>query len=180
MTSYDARLAAFADGRRLLRLRHPVPNDAAMACDACGSVEPRWLHLLKDEAAGRYALVGSNCVRALAELGVVRRRYAADIAEQAYADELTYRQVDQAPSAAVHQSPAPEPPAPPGPSLSETADGARLVAAVAMLQREKWATLTQALPLGADRWRFIALDRAGSGLEHLIVIGLNGRMSLAE
>ena len=174
MNGYEARLAAFADGRRLLRLRHPVPNDAAMACDACGSAEPRWLHLLKDEATGRYALVGSNCVRALTELGAVRRRYAPDVAAQAYADELAYRQAVQrasSPDGAYRQL---EPTAPTVPRPAGVGVGARLVAAVAVLHQEEWAALLQTLPLGAGRWRFLALDGEAAGLEDLVVIGVNG------
>jgi hypothetical protein len=68
------------DEQRLLHLRHPVRNEDSLSCDACGSAEPRWLHLLKDEATGRYALVGSHCVRALTDLGTVRRRDAQDSA----------------------------------------------------------------------------------------------------
>jgi len=48
------------------------------------------------------------------------------------------------------------------------------VAAVAVLGREEWTALIETLPLGAARWRFIALDGAGSGLDELVVIGVNG------
>jgi hypothetical protein len=52
------------------------------------------------------------------------------------------------------------------------------VAAVAVLQREEWATLMQALPLGADRWRFIALGEHAPGLYGLLVIGVNGSAAI--
>jgi hypothetical protein len=174
MNGYEARLAAFADGRRLFRLRHPIQNDDGVPCDACGSAEPRWLHLLKDDATGRYAMVGGNCVRALADLGVVRRRVASEVAAQAYVDERALRQADlELPTSGDHGSPFTS--AAPTPSQREPADlGRLLVAAVAVLGRDEWATLLQMLPLGAERWRFLALDGAAVGLEDLIVIGVNG------
>jgi hypothetical protein len=174
MNSYEARLVAFANGRRLLRLRYPVQNDNALACDACGSAEPRWLHLLKDEATGRFALVGGNCVRALTDLGAVRRRYAPEIAEQAYADERARRAVDQVLLTDAREDSVPEVCAPPAAPAEESGHGARLVAAVAVLQGEEWTTLLQTLPLGADRWRFIAFPDPASGMDDLVVIGVNG------
>jgi hypothetical protein len=48
------------------------------------------------------------------------------------------------------------------------------VAAVAVLREHEWATLVETLPLGADRWRFIALDGSASGLAGLVVLGING------
>jgi hypothetical protein len=60
------------------------------------------------------------------------------------------------------------------PTPAETASGTRLVAAVAVLKQWEWTTLMQALPLGVDRWRIIALDEPMSGLEDLIVIGVHG------
>jgi hypothetical protein len=173
-------LVAFADDRRLLRLRHPVQNDDAVACDACGSVEPRWLHLLKDEASGRYALVGSNCLRALTVLRVVRRRYAVDSADQAYAEELTHRLAERTTTADV-RTPMPGEHdvsgAVPGHVAVEECD--RLVAAVAVLTYDEWASLLRMLPFGAARWRFIATDGAAEGLDGLVVIGVHGSVSTA-
>ena len=106
----------------------------------------------------------------------MRRRYAPDIAERAYADELACRQAVQPPQSDAadepHQSVDAKPPSMTPPA--ETANGTRLVAAVAVLKRHEWANLVQTLPLGADRWRFIALDEPASGLDDLIVIGVNG------
>jgi hypothetical protein len=54
------------------------------------------------------------------------------------------------------------------------------VAAVAVLGREEWTTLLQALPLGVDRWRFIALDHDTADLAVLVVIGVNRGASTTE
>ncbi|MGE0544872.1 MAG: hypothetical protein AB7R89_32350 [Dehalococcoidia bacterium] len=56
----------------------------------------------------------------------------------------------------------------------EEGGGARLVVAVAVLEHEEWDTLLQLLPLSARHWRFIALDDFASGLDNLIVLGMNG------
>ena len=155
-SSYEARLAAFADGRRLVRLRHPVTNRDAVACDACGSSEPRRLHVLKDDASGQYFFAGSNCLQALTELGLIRRRYAADLAEHAYAEERARRHAEQElPASAAERSVDDATVA--APQSEPSADSPALVAAVVVLQPGDWATLLQALPLGADRWRFITI-----------------------
>ena len=171
MTSYEARLATFADGRRLLRLRHPVKNRDAVACDACGSSEPRLLHVLKDEASGQYCFTGSNCLQALAELGLIRRRYAPDVAEHAYDQELARRHTEHGMlvSPPDVQADATSPPVSPEAGATSSV----LVAAVAMLHPGEWATLLRALPLGADRWRFIAVGESTSRIADLLEVGVN-------
>lgn len=130
------------------------------------------MHLLKDETIGRFAFVGGNCVQALTDLGAVRRRCAPGIAERMYIEERALRRGE------------PLPPAPDGASdmipvrealrAVEEGGGARLVVAVAVLEHEEWDTLLQLLPLSARHWRFIALDDFASGLDNLIVLGMNG------
>ena len=70
---YEAKLAAFAEGKRLRRLRGNVRNPKDSTCDACGSALPNLLWGLRDMADQRDYFVGSNCLAGLARMLVIER-----------------------------------------------------------------------------------------------------------
>ena len=91
MTTYEQKLAEFASGKRFRRLARPIRDRADGVCDACGSPQPRTLHMLKDELSNRYYAVGHTCLSALARRGVLVRRYSKESASEAYELEMNQR-----------------------------------------------------------------------------------------
>jgi hypothetical protein len=73
--SYDERLAAFADGKRLRRFRGALRPAGDTSCDACGSALPSMLYGLRDLAGGHDYFVGVNCLRQLHGLGALEQPY---------------------------------------------------------------------------------------------------------
>lgn len=82
--SYEKRLAAFADGKRLRRFRGYLRSPGDTTCDACGSSLPSYLHALRDVRAGRDYFVGRNCFVQLWQLGVIERPYVRASIATAY------------------------------------------------------------------------------------------------
>jgi len=70
---FEAKLAAFAEGKRLRRFRGMVRNPKDSTCDACGSALPNHLWGLRDVEAQRDYFVGSNCLAGLARMLVIER-----------------------------------------------------------------------------------------------------------
>ncbi len=91
MSSYQERLDAFAEGKRLARMSRPLRNRADAWCDACGSVQARVLFGVKDERTQRVYFVGEHCLQQLAERGAVVRRFCKQSAEEAYAARFDRR-----------------------------------------------------------------------------------------
>jgi hypothetical protein len=162
------------DAARAL-LRHSAQNYDAMASDACGSVEPRWLHPLKHEATGR-SVCHSRGVPAFAPL--LNSAVSAAASQRTSPRRDTPRNVRvgsrSAPATPIHASDPSEPAGLPPSTTAGRDHGVHIVAAVAVLGQEEWATLLQMLPFGVDRWRFVALPDPAAGLDDLVVIGVNG------
>ena len=91
MATYEEKLAAFAEGKRLLRLPRPIRNRADAFCDPCGSTLPRTLCALKDLESGRYYFAGASCLKELASLGVILRRFGKESGQAAYETEMQIR-----------------------------------------------------------------------------------------
>jgi hypothetical protein len=91
-TTYEERLRAFAEGKRLGRLAKAVRDpEEDSACDACGSTLPRTLFGLRDTESGRHYFVGQNCLSWLLETGLVARARYRQSAEVAYRKEMEIR-----------------------------------------------------------------------------------------
>jgi hypothetical protein len=73
--SYDARIAAFSDGKRLRRFRGALRPTGDTSCDACGSMLPAMLYGLRDLTSGRDYFVGLSCLRQLHALGALEQPY---------------------------------------------------------------------------------------------------------
>jgi len=91
MVTYEEKLTAFAQGKRLLRLPHPIRDRADAFCDACGSTRPRTLCALKDLESGRYYFAGASCLKELGSQGVILRRFGKESGRAAYELEMQLR-----------------------------------------------------------------------------------------
>ena len=91
MSSYQQRLTKFSQDKRLLRLPRSLRDHADARCDACGSTRPRTLYALKDVDAGRYYFVGDTCIKEIAKLGAVLKRYGRESGQRAYENEMKLR-----------------------------------------------------------------------------------------
>ena len=91
MPTYEEKLTSFAEGKRLLRLPRPIRDRADTFCDACGSVLPRTLYALKDLHSSRHFFLGDTCLKEVAKLGVVLRRFAKESGPAAYEVEMQLR-----------------------------------------------------------------------------------------
>ena len=91
MATYEERIAAFAQGKRLLRMPRPIRNRADTFCDACGSTRPTNLCALKDLESGRYYFTGTTCLKELVVKGVIVRRYGKESGQTAYEKEMRMR-----------------------------------------------------------------------------------------
>ena len=89
--TYDNRLRAFAEGKRLGRLAKAVRDPEDGSCDACGSTLPSTLFGLKDSTEGHHYFVGQNCLASLLEMGLVARGRYRQSAEKAYREEMEVR-----------------------------------------------------------------------------------------
>jgi len=79
-TTWEAKLAAFAEGKRLRRYRGMVRNPKDSTCDACGSALPNNLWGLRDMEGKRDYFVGGNCLAGLSRMLVLERPFVrADI-----------------------------------------------------------------------------------------------------
>ena len=88
MPSYDQKLAAFTEGKSLIRLPRPIRDRADASCDACGSNHPRTLYALRESVSDRYYFVGNTCLKELVKLGVIRRRFGKESGQSAYEKEM--------------------------------------------------------------------------------------------
>jgi hypothetical protein len=117
--TYEERLRAFAEGKRLGQLAKAVRDVEDGVCDACGSALPRTLFGLRESASDRYYFVGQNCLSALKASGVIARARYRQSAEVAYRKEMEKRRngasafPDHASSGRREESDAPQP----GPDL---------------------------------------------------------------
>ena len=91
MATYEERIAAFAQGKRLLRMPRPIRNRADAFCDACGSTRPTNLCALKDLESGRYYFTGTTCLKELVGKGVIVRRFGKESGQAAYEKEMQIR-----------------------------------------------------------------------------------------
>ena len=91
MPGYEQKLNEFARGKKLLRLSRPLRNRADACCDACGSTQPRLLHVLKESSSGRYYFVGDTCLKELAKLGGILKAYGKESGQMAYEAEMQLR-----------------------------------------------------------------------------------------
>ena len=79
-TTYEERLWAFAQGKRLRRFRGLLRAPRSTYCDACGSTLPNHLYGLRDMDAKRDYFVGANCMARLSLMLVLERPFVkADI-----------------------------------------------------------------------------------------------------
>lgn len=81
---YQAKVAAFAEGRRLRRFRGMVRDPRDSTCDACGSALPNNLWGLRDMEAKKDYFVGSNCLAALSRMLVLERPFVRADIQTAY------------------------------------------------------------------------------------------------
>ena len=95
MNTYEQKLAEFAEGKKFQRLARPIRDRADGVCDACGSPQPRTLHVLKDEHSSRYYMVGHSCLSQLARRGALVRRYGKESAHEACKLEMEQRATAQ-------------------------------------------------------------------------------------
>ena len=80
LSSYDLRLLAFAQNKRLRRFRGLLRSPRSTYCDACGSSLPSNLYGLRDMDAKLDYFVGANCMSRLSLMLVIERPYVrADI-----------------------------------------------------------------------------------------------------
>ncbi len=91
MLSYEQKLAAFTEGKSLVRLPRPIRDRADICCDACGSNHPRTLYALRDSGSDRHYFVGNTCLKELVKLGVILRRFDRESGQAAYENEMTLR-----------------------------------------------------------------------------------------
>jgi hypothetical protein len=89
--TYEERLRAFAEGKRLGQLAKAVRDPEDGVCDACGSALPRTLFGLKDATDDRHYFVGQNCLGWLKASGLVARARYRQSAEVAYRKEMEKR-----------------------------------------------------------------------------------------
>ncbi len=80
LTTYEERLSAFVQGKRLRRFRGLLRMPRDSYCDACGSMLPSHLYGLRDMETTHDYFVGANCMARLSEMLVVERPFVkADI-----------------------------------------------------------------------------------------------------
>ena len=91
MLSYEQKLAAFTEGKGLIRLPRPIRDRADICCDACGSNHPRTLYALKESASNRHYFVGNTCLKELVKLAVILRRFGRESGQAAYETEMKLR-----------------------------------------------------------------------------------------
>src|SRR3990170_1907518 len=86
MTSmtYEQRLRAFAEGKRLRRFRGMLRNPRDSTCDACGSVMPHNLWGLRDMETGQDYFLGQNCLAALSKMLVLERPFVRAKLDKCY------------------------------------------------------------------------------------------------
>ena len=78
--TYEERLWAFAQGKRLRRFRGLLRAPRSTYCDACGSTLPNHLFGLRDMDTKTDYFVGGNCMARLSLMLVVERPFVkADI-----------------------------------------------------------------------------------------------------
>ena len=83
-TRFEAKLAAFAKGKRLRRFRGMIRNPKDSTCDACGSALPNHLWGLRDVEEQKDYFVGSNCLAGLARMLVIERPFVRANIDLAY------------------------------------------------------------------------------------------------
>jgi hypothetical protein len=81
---YEARIAAFGEGKRLRRFRGALRPAGDTSCDACGSMLPAMLYGLRDLTGGRDYFVGLSCLRQLHQLGALEQPYVRMSIANAY------------------------------------------------------------------------------------------------
>jgi hypothetical protein len=91
MLSYEQKLAAFTEGKSLIRLPRPIRDRADICCDACGSNHPRTLYALKESSSNRHYFVGNTCLKELVKLGAILRRFGRESGQAAYEAEMKLR-----------------------------------------------------------------------------------------
>ena len=110
MPSYEQKLAAFIEGKSLIRLPRPIRDRADVCCDACGSNHPRTLYALKESGSNRHYFVGNTCLKELVKLGVILRRFGRESGQTAYETEMKLRTAGSE-EQSVHSSADPAGPA---------------------------------------------------------------------
>jgi hypothetical protein len=93
--SYDQKLGEFIEGKTFRRLSLPLRNRADAWCDACGSLEPRLLFGLREEATERCFFVGAECLREIGRRGLVRRSFGHESADAAFVQEMARRRLEE-------------------------------------------------------------------------------------
>lgn len=91
MSGYEQKLREFASGKKLLRLSRPLRNRADAFCDACGSTQPRVLHVLEEGHSGRYYFVGGTCLKELAKMAAILKSYGRESGQKAFEAEVKWR-----------------------------------------------------------------------------------------
>jgi hypothetical protein len=82
--TYEERLLAFAEGKRLRRFRGMLRMPRDTTCDACGSALPNYLYGLRDMEARRDYFVGANCFARLSQMLVLERPFVRANITSAY------------------------------------------------------------------------------------------------
>ena len=82
--TYEDRLQAFAQGKRLRRFRGMLRFPCDTTCDACGSALPNYLYGLRDMEARRDYFVGANCLTRLSQMLVLERPFVRANITSAY------------------------------------------------------------------------------------------------
>ena len=94
MTTYEAKLNEFADGKMFIRLAQRVRDRADAQCDACGSTQPRILTGLRDPRSESYFFVGDTCLKELMNRKVISRGYGRNSGPAAYDAEMRTRSAE--------------------------------------------------------------------------------------
>jgi hypothetical protein len=93
--NYEKKLGEFVEGKTFSRLSLPLRNRADAWCDACGSLEPRLLFGLREEATERCFFVGAECLREIGRRGLVRRGFCHESPEAAFVQEMARRRLEE-------------------------------------------------------------------------------------
>jgi hypothetical protein len=93
--TYEKKLGEFIEGKTFRRLSLPLRNRADAWCDACGSLEPRLLFGLREEATGRCFFVGAECLREIGRRGLVQRGFCPESADAAFVQEMARRRLQE-------------------------------------------------------------------------------------
>jgi len=88
---FEAKLATFAEGKRLRRFRGVVRNPKDSTCDACGSALPNNLWGLRDMEARKDYFVGSTCLAGLSRMLVLERPFVRANIATAYGEARLMR-----------------------------------------------------------------------------------------